>query len=105
MHCNERKNEVWQRSKINRVIMNGIFTTFFLSTLTVLPLTVCLSPHLLDPAVDDFVLMHCVFMPNSQLCPLLMAQYPFCLYSLCFYIHYVRLLLISTYECYVANLT
>uniref|UniRef100_A0A3B3CHG4 Rap guanine nucleotide exchange factor 4 n=1 Tax=Oryzias melastigma TaxID=30732 RepID=A0A3B3CHG4_ORYME len=23
-----------------------------------------------DPAVDDFVLMHCVFMPNSQLCPL-----------------------------------
>uniref|UniRef100_A0A665VWV2 Zgc:171558 n=1 Tax=Echeneis naucrates TaxID=173247 RepID=A0A665VWV2_ECHNA len=30
-----------------------------------------------NPAVDDFVLMHCVFMPNSQLCPLLMAQYPF----------------------------
>uniref|UniRef100_A0A672ISN3 Zgc:171558 n=1 Tax=Salarias fasciatus TaxID=181472 RepID=A0A672ISN3_SALFA len=30
-----------------------------------------------DPAVDDFVLMHCVFMPNSQLCPLLMAQYLF----------------------------
>lgn len=34
---------------------------------------------LIDPAVDDFVLMHCVFIPNSQLCPLLMAQYPFCL--------------------------
>ncbi|CAL8324433.1 unnamed protein product [Arctogadus glacialis] len=31
-----------------------------------------------DPAVDDFVLMQCVFMPNSQLCPLLLAQYPFC---------------------------
>uniref|UniRef100_A0A672IQC6 Zgc:171558 n=1 Tax=Salarias fasciatus TaxID=181472 RepID=A0A672IQC6_SALFA len=30
-----------------------------------------------NPAVDDFVLMHCVFMPNSQLCPLLMAQYLF----------------------------
>ncbi|KAJ0059341.1 hypothetical protein NL108_015907, partial [Boleophthalmus pectinirostris] len=29
-----------------------------------------------DPALDDFVLMHCVFMANSQLCPLLMAQYP-----------------------------
>ncbi|KAM8839645.1 rap guanine nucleotide exchange factor 4-like isoform 2-T2 [Synchiropus picturatus] len=28
-----------------------------------------------DPAVDDFVLMHCVFMPNSQLCSLLMAHY------------------------------
>ncbi|XP_027140535.1 rap guanine nucleotide exchange factor 4 isoform X1 [Larimichthys crocea] len=28
-----------------------------------------------DPAVDDFVLMHCVFMPTSQLCPLLMAHY------------------------------
>ncbi|XP_058490010.1 rap guanine nucleotide exchange factor 4-like isoform X2 [Solea solea] len=28
-----------------------------------------------DPAVDDFVLMHCVFMSNSQLCPLLMAHY------------------------------
>ncbi|XP_035527383.1 rap guanine nucleotide exchange factor 4-like [Morone saxatilis] len=28
-----------------------------------------------DPAVDDFVLMHCVFMPSSQLCPLLMAHY------------------------------
>uniref|UniRef100_W5L108 Rap guanine nucleotide exchange factor 4b n=1 Tax=Astyanax mexicanus TaxID=7994 RepID=W5L108_ASTMX len=29
-----------------------------------------------DPALDDFVLMHCVFMPNSQLCPALLAQYP-----------------------------
>ncbi|KAJ0011728.1 hypothetical protein NQD34_012703 [Periophthalmus magnuspinnatus] len=29
-----------------------------------------------DPALDDFVLMHCVFMANSQLCPLLMTQYP-----------------------------
>ncbi|XP_070829392.1 rap guanine nucleotide exchange factor 4-like isoform X2 [Chaetodon trifascialis] len=28
-----------------------------------------------DPAVDDFVLMHCVFMPNSQLCPLLVCTY------------------------------
>ncbi|XP_045570785.1 rap guanine nucleotide exchange factor 4 isoform X2 [Salmo salar] len=28
-----------------------------------------------DPAVDDFVLMHCVFMPNSQFCQLLMAHY------------------------------
>uniref|UniRef100_A0A8D3C1U0 Rap guanine nucleotide exchange factor 4-like n=1 Tax=Scophthalmus maximus TaxID=52904 RepID=A0A8D3C1U0_SCOMX len=37
--------------------------------------------HHNDP-VDDFLLMQCVFMPNSQLCPLLMAQYPFCLYSL-----------------------
>uniref|UniRef100_A0A7N8XL31 Rap guanine nucleotide exchange factor 4-like n=1 Tax=Mastacembelus armatus TaxID=205130 RepID=A0A7N8XL31_9TELE len=27
-----------------------------------------------NPAVDDFVLMHCVFMPNSQLCPLLMER-------------------------------
>uniref|UniRef100_A0A6Q2X048 Rap guanine nucleotide exchange factor 4 n=1 Tax=Esox lucius TaxID=8010 RepID=A0A6Q2X048_ESOLU len=27
-----------------------------------------------DPAVDDFVLMHCVFMPNSQLCQLLMQE-------------------------------
>uniref|UniRef100_A0AAR2K0F6 Rap guanine nucleotide exchange factor 4 n=1 Tax=Pygocentrus nattereri TaxID=42514 RepID=A0AAR2K0F6_PYGNA len=25
-----------------------------------------------DPALDDFVLMHCVFMPNSQLCPALL---------------------------------
>uniref|UniRef100_A0A674MBY7 Rap guanine nucleotide exchange factor 4b n=1 Tax=Takifugu rubripes TaxID=31033 RepID=A0A674MBY7_TAKRU len=31
----------------------------------------------IHPTVDDFVLMHCVFMPNTQLCPLLMAQYPF----------------------------
>uniref|UniRef100_A0A8D3DIG4 Rap guanine nucleotide exchange factor (GEF) 4 n=1 Tax=Scophthalmus maximus TaxID=52904 RepID=A0A8D3DIG4_SCOMX len=39
--------------------------------------------HHNDPGtVDDFLLMQCVFMPNSQLCPLLMAQYPFCLYSL-----------------------
>ncbi|XP_043097422.1 rap guanine nucleotide exchange factor 4-like isoform X2 [Puntigrus tetrazona] len=28
-----------------------------------------------DPALDDFVLMHCVFMPNSQLCPALLAHY------------------------------
>ncbi|RXN07140.1 rap guanine nucleotide exchange factor 4-like protein [Labeo rohita] len=33
-----------------------------------------------DPALDDFLLMHCVFVPNSQLCPLLMAQYPLQLY-------------------------
>uniref|UniRef100_A0A671YGF7 Rap guanine nucleotide exchange factor 4 n=1 Tax=Sparus aurata TaxID=8175 RepID=A0A671YGF7_SPAAU len=30
-----------------------------------------------DSALEDFVLMHCVFIPNSQLCPVLMAQYPF----------------------------
>ncbi|KAJ1188184.1 hypothetical protein NDU88_004947 [Pleurodeles waltl] len=30
-----------------------------------------------DSVLDDFVMMHCVFMPNSQLCPVLMAQYPF----------------------------
>uniref|UniRef100_A0A6Q2YMR2 Rap guanine nucleotide exchange factor (GEF) 4 n=1 Tax=Esox lucius TaxID=8010 RepID=A0A6Q2YMR2_ESOLU len=29
---------------------------------------------ILYPAVDDFVLMHCVFMPNSQLCQLLMQE-------------------------------
>ncbi|XP_061736009.1 rap guanine nucleotide exchange factor 4 [Nerophis ophidion] len=28
-----------------------------------------------DAALDDFVLMHCVFMPNTQLCPALMAHY------------------------------
>ncbi|KAK6483129.1 rap guanine nucleotide exchange factor 4-like isoform X1 [Huso huso] len=28
-----------------------------------------------DSALDDFVLMHCIFMPNSQLCSLLMAHY------------------------------
>uniref|UniRef100_A0A672TCM0 Rap guanine nucleotide exchange factor 4-like n=1 Tax=Sinocyclocheilus grahami TaxID=75366 RepID=A0A672TCM0_SINGR len=27
-----------------------------------------------DPALDDFVLMHCVFMPISQLCPALLAS-------------------------------
>ncbi|EMP35105.1 Rap guanine nucleotide exchange factor 4 [Chelonia mydas] len=30
-----------------------------------------------DSVLNDFVMMHCVFMPNSQLCPALMAQYPF----------------------------
>uniref|UniRef100_A0AAX7T4S9 Rap guanine nucleotide exchange factor (GEF) 4 n=2 Tax=Astatotilapia calliptera TaxID=8154 RepID=A0AAX7T4S9_ASTCA len=30
-----------------------------------------------DSALDDFVLMHCVFIPNTQLCPVLMSQYPF----------------------------
>ncbi|KAM9341980.1 rap guanine nucleotide exchange factor 4 isoform 2-T2 [Pholidichthys leucotaenia] len=28
-----------------------------------------------DSALDDFVLMHCVFIPNGQLCPVLMAHY------------------------------
>ncbi|XP_077473616.1 rap guanine nucleotide exchange factor 4 [Stigmatopora argus] len=28
-----------------------------------------------DAALDDFVLMHCVFMPNIELCPVLMAHY------------------------------
>lgn len=36
----------------------------------------CLS-FVTDSALDDFVLMHCVFIPNSQLCAVLMAQYPF----------------------------
>ncbi|KAG5261559.1 hypothetical protein AALO_G00285660 [Alosa alosa] len=35
-----------------------------------------------DPALDDFVLMHGIFMPISQLCPALIAQYPK-LYHLC----------------------
>uniref|UniRef100_A0A4W3IRM1 Rap guanine nucleotide exchange factor 4 n=1 Tax=Callorhinchus milii TaxID=7868 RepID=A0A4W3IRM1_CALMI len=35
------------------------------------------SNETIDKFLDDFVLMHCVFMPNSQLCPALMAQYPF----------------------------
>ncbi|KAK1879186.1 Rap guanine nucleotide exchange factor 4 [Dissostichus eleginoides] len=34
-----------------------------------------------DPAVDDFVLMHSVFMPNSQLCPLLMERLEYALNS------------------------
>nr|XP_019945307.1 PREDICTED: rap guanine nucleotide exchange factor 4-like [Paralichthys olivaceus] len=28
-----------------------------------------------DSALEDFALMHCVFIPNSQLCPVLMAHY------------------------------
>ncbi|XP_056145905.1 rap guanine nucleotide exchange factor 4 isoform X2 [Lampris incognitus] len=28
-----------------------------------------------DPALDDFLLMHCVFISNNQLCPVLMAHY------------------------------
>ncbi|XP_065818456.1 rap guanine nucleotide exchange factor 4 isoform X1 [Labrus bergylta] len=28
-----------------------------------------------DAALDDFVLVHCVFIPNTQLCPVLMAHY------------------------------
>nr|XP_057938597.1 rap guanine nucleotide exchange factor 4 isoform X3 [Doryrhamphus excisus] len=28
-----------------------------------------------DASLDDFVLTHCVFMPNAQLCPALMAHY------------------------------
>uniref|UniRef100_A0A672TS30 Rap guanine nucleotide exchange factor 4 n=1 Tax=Strigops habroptila TaxID=2489341 RepID=A0A672TS30_STRHB len=30
-----------------------------------------------DSVLNDFIMMHCVFMPDSQLCPALMAQYPF----------------------------
>ncbi|XP_063789520.1 rap guanine nucleotide exchange factor 4 isoform X1 [Pseudophryne corroboree] len=40
--------------------------------------TMRLEPSLneaIDTAVDDFILMHCVFMPNSQLCPVLMSHY------------------------------
>ncbi|XP_062460793.1 rap guanine nucleotide exchange factor 4 isoform X2 [Pezoporus occidentalis] len=28
-----------------------------------------------DSVLNDFIMMHCVFMPNSQLCPALMAHY------------------------------
>uniref|UniRef100_A0A673K264 Rap guanine nucleotide exchange factor 4-like n=1 Tax=Sinocyclocheilus rhinocerous TaxID=307959 RepID=A0A673K264_9TELE len=34
--------------------------------------TMRLDIHFSDPALDDFVLMHCVFMPISQLCPALL---------------------------------
>ncbi|XP_048884010.1 rap guanine nucleotide exchange factor 4-like isoform X3 [Brienomyrus brachyistius] len=39
--------------------------------------TIRLDSHFteLDPALDDFVLTHCVFLPNNQLCPMLMAHY------------------------------
>lgn len=36
-----------------------------------------LSLFFTDSVLNDFIMMHCVFMPNSQLCPALMAQYPF----------------------------
>uniref|UniRef100_A0A8C1PBN4 Zgc:171558 n=1 Tax=Cyprinus carpio TaxID=7962 RepID=A0A8C1PBN4_CYPCA len=36
--------------------------------------TMRLDIHFSDPALDDFALMHCVFMPNSQLCPALLAS-------------------------------
>uniref|UniRef100_A0A8D3CWY2 Rap guanine nucleotide exchange factor 4 n=1 Tax=Scophthalmus maximus TaxID=52904 RepID=A0A8D3CWY2_SCOMX len=36
-----------------------------------------LDSQFTESALEDFVLMHCVFIPNSQLCPVLMAQYPF----------------------------
>lgn len=39
-----------------------------------------LSPT--DSVLNDFVMMHCVFMPNTQLCPALVAQYPFTVKSL-----------------------
>uniref|UniRef100_A0A674D3H7 Rap guanine nucleotide exchange factor 4b n=1 Tax=Salmo trutta TaxID=8032 RepID=A0A674D3H7_SALTR len=44
--------------------------------------TMRMDTHHADPGThthtpNDFVLMHCVFMPNSQFCQLLMAQYPF----------------------------
>uniref|UniRef100_A0AAR2JG49 Rap guanine nucleotide exchange factor (GEF) 4 n=1 Tax=Pygocentrus nattereri TaxID=42514 RepID=A0AAR2JG49_PYGNA len=41
-----------------------------LETISDCLLNCCLSNT--DPALDDFVLMHCVFMPNSQLCPALL---------------------------------
>uniref|UniRef100_A0A8C7KWA4 Rap guanine nucleotide exchange factor 4 n=1 Tax=Oncorhynchus kisutch TaxID=8019 RepID=A0A8C7KWA4_ONCKI len=41
--------------------------------------TMRMDTHHSDPGANDFVLMHCVFMPNSQFCQLLMAQYPFSL--------------------------
>uniref|UniRef100_A0AAR2KDQ7 Rap guanine nucleotide exchange factor 4 n=1 Tax=Pygocentrus nattereri TaxID=42514 RepID=A0AAR2KDQ7_PYGNA len=39
--------------------------------------TMKLDSQFTESALDDFVLMHCVFIPNTQLCPLLIAQYPF----------------------------
>uniref|UniRef100_A0A8C2K6W6 Rap guanine nucleotide exchange factor 4 n=1 Tax=Cyprinus carpio TaxID=7962 RepID=A0A8C2K6W6_CYPCA len=39
--------------------------------------TMRLDIHFSDPALDDFVLMHCVFMPISQLCPALLRVYTY----------------------------
>ncbi|KAM9663937.1 rap guanine nucleotide exchange factor 4 isoform 4-T4 [Trichechus inunguis] len=42
--------------------------------------TIRLEPALneaTDSVLNDFIMMHCVFMPNTQLCPALVAQYPF----------------------------
>ncbi|ELK32744.1 Rap guanine nucleotide exchange factor 4 [Myotis davidii] len=47
--------------------------------------TIRLEPALneaTDSVLNDFVMMHCVFMPNTQLCPALVAQYPFSVKSL-----------------------
>lgn len=43
------------------------------SDITCLYMYICFA----DSALDDFVLTHSVFIPNSRLCPVLMAQYPF----------------------------
>lgn len=70
----------WRKERWIENELNGTFTAFWTSWFAPCPVWLSfLWFSLIDPAVDDFVLMHCVFMPNSQLCPLLMAQYPFCL--------------------------
>ncbi|KAM6174271.1 rap guanine nucleotide exchange factor 4 isoform 10-T10 [Erethizon dorsatum] len=41
--------------------------------------TIRLEPTLneaTDSVLNDFIMMHCVFMPNTQLCPALVVQYP-----------------------------
>uniref|UniRef100_A0A7N6BAH2 Rap guanine nucleotide exchange factor (GEF) 4 n=1 Tax=Anabas testudineus TaxID=64144 RepID=A0A7N6BAH2_ANATE len=35
-----------------------------------------LDSQFTESALDDFLLTHCVFIPNSQLCPVLLTQYP-----------------------------
>ena len=54
-------------------VWHNLLSFFFLSVIA-------------DSALEDFVLMHCVFIPNSQLCPVLMAQYPFS--TICYVIRF-----------------
>uniref|UniRef100_A0A663MF24 Rap guanine nucleotide exchange factor 4 n=1 Tax=Athene cunicularia TaxID=194338 RepID=A0A663MF24_ATHCN len=73
---NRVSNQVNSQPQHKYIVMSGTPEKILEHFLETMRLEATLN-EATDSILNDFIMMHCVFMPNSQLCPALMAQYPF----------------------------
>ncbi|KAG9477329.1 hypothetical protein GDO78_002626 [Eleutherodactylus coqui] len=74
LSCQQASAQVNTQSPYKYTVMSGNpekILEHFLETMRLEPT----MNESIDSAIDDFIMMHCVFMPNCQLCPALMSHY------------------------------